>query len=228
MTDICDECGQEFEKIGRHWGTFESHRPSLSNESLDMLTGVLMGDGTLNKGPKNAYVDIKMTTPDYLEYIHGKIGDESLGVKHVATPEELAARNRKRGFRPNADAKDYSHAYQLKTRCNPQLNRFRSWYCPNKVWPADIELTPTVLKHLYCCDGHWDTHDSHSEISIAALNEQGNKEKINSYFSNVGLPTPDRYESRKSNFIFAWNVDGTQELFEYMGEPLPGFGYKFP
>jgi len=228
MTDICDECGEEFERIGQHWSSFQSHRPGLSEKSLEALTGVLMGDGCVNRSSKNPQITINMTSPNYLEYLDNMFGAEGLGVKHVMTPEESAKSMRKSGFRPNAKAENYSDLYRLSTRCNPQLSQFESWYSPEKEWPESIDLTPTVLKNWFVCDGYWANYDTKNLIAIAAFNERNNKKKIESYFRSVGLPTPDKWHGEEKQCYMRWNVDNTQTLFDYMGEPLPDFEYKFP
>ena len=102
------------------------------------------------------------------------------------------------------------------------------------MWPEDIELTPTVLKHWYVGDGHCDNSSSHNHIQISVSNEVKNTEKVFKYFSNVGLPQPSNHhiseqiksENKKCDIV--WGVEESYELWDYMGEPLPDFNYKWP
>jgi len=64
-------------------------------------------------------------------------------------------------------------------------------------------------------------------------NEIENTEKVGQMFENVGLPSPSNYNiserkdgSETCNAQFT--VDQSKELWEYMGEPLPDFEYKWP
>jgi hypothetical protein len=63
-------------------------------------------------------------------------------------------------------------------------------------------------------------------------NQRKNKDKIEKYFQDIGHPvsrwrdTKVRDERYKTSIIF--NKKETEELFDYMGEALPGFSYKFP
>lgn len=220
------ECGGTYELIGRHWAANESHRPSLSEYQIDVATGVLMGDGTISRTSKNPSLKVKMITKEYLEYLDEIFGNLSTGVRKVQTAEEHVAEVRDSGFRPNASVEDYNDVYELSTRCHPDLKPLAAWYdSGKKVWPEDISLTPTVLTHLYCCDGHLANGDN---ITISMVNERGDKQKVAEYFSNVGLPQPSRWGEGENVCYAAWKKAESKRLFRYMNGPLPGFTYKFP
>jgi len=64
-------------------------------------------------------------------------------------------------------------------------------------------------------------------------NEIENTNKVSEYFSNIGLPKPSNYSISKRNSVTkncnaVWTVEDSQKLFDYMGEPLPDFEYKWP
>lgn len=188
-----------------------------------------MGDGTLGKNSKNACVKAKMTSPEYLEYLDCLLDNESLGVRKVMTGEENARRMRDSGFRPNANGEDYKDVYVLRSRCHPDLNQFRDWYTPDgKVWPNDIDLTSTVLTHLYVCDGHWACNGSRNNITISAVNERENKDKVTSLFTKAGLPEPLSWGEGEDVCYARWSAEDSEVLFDYMDGPLPDFEYKFP
>jgi len=114
---------------------------------------------------------------------------------------------------------------------------FYEWYeSGSKVWPADIELTPTVLKHWYCGDGSLRNGKS---PTIVTVNEFGSEEKIASMLSRRGLPVPNwrkrgqeyTYNGKTSDrtALFAyWPASVSDGFWEYIGDPLPGFEYKWP
>jgi len=234
MTDKCTQCGNTYEQVGIHWSQSSCSYPNFSKHQREIITGLVMGDGYVDNSGNNPYLNVKMISPNYLKYIDSQFKIFGNGVRLSITAEESAKQNRDNGFSPNAKAENYSDKYRWQSMRHPELKEFREWYSTgNKIWPANIELTPTVLKHWYCGDGCWDNTGGNNRITIAISNESENTEKINSIFKNVGLPCPKRYKkykrdsgSVKCDAVFT--VDQSKKLWEYMGEPLPDFEYKWP
>jgi len=148
--------------------------------------------------------------------------------------QESAKKARDSGFSANAKEENYSDVFLWQTRSHPELDRFADWYSSGeKIWPPDIELTPTALRHYYCCDGHWANSLGDNHIQIAMSNELENREKVSNIFKSSGLPEPSNYaiSERKGGgkrCTAYFTVSQTEELFEYMEHSLPGFDYKFP
>jgi len=229
----CPKCGEEYERLGTHWNYFPSHRPELTQKQLEITIGSLMGDGCIINSSKNCLLRISMISPNYLEYLDDIFGCLATGVSLEKTAAENAKENRDSGFSPNAKKENYSDVYCWYTRKHPKFNEFRGWYSTGKkVWPENIELTPTVLKHWYVGDGNY--NKSKRTISIAISNEVKNTEKISQYFTDVRLPKPSNYftfkqeKSENKGCDAQWSVNDSQKLWEYMGEPLPDFEYKWP
>ena len=225
----CPECGGEYKSLGNHWQHFPSHRPELTQKQLEITTGLLMGDGSINGGSKNCYLKVTMISPKYLELLDDIFASLGCGVGLKQNAAESAKNARNTGFDTNAKEQNYSDLYRLRTRLHPKFNEFREWYeTGQKVWPKDIELTPTVLKHWYVGDGHYHKSGSHERIRISMSNEANNTEKVTQYFANVGLPEPSNYDEKKNNCTARWTVEDSHTLWDYMGEPLPDFEYKWP
>jgi len=186
-----------------------------------------MGDGSLSREPSTARLDVSMTTPEYLEYLDDIFGYLSRGVSVKDTSTERAIRDRQNEFNPNAEADNYQDIYRWYTSCHPAFDKFRAWYeSGKKVWPEDIDLTPTVLRHLYSGDGslHKD-----NQVRISMPNEKGNEKKVERYFERAGLPTPlDWYGEGENHHSALWSPTDSEILFDYMGEPVVGFKYKWP
>jgi len=235
MGNVCKQCGNEYQRIGQHWskGSSCSH-PNFTDHQKEIITGLLMGDGCIHTGNKNPYLLVKMISPNYLEYIADEFGVLGSEVTLTKTAAESAKHNRDSGFSPNAKEQNYSDLYVWQSMSHPKLQKFADWYSSGKkVWPADVELTPTVLKHWYCGDGHWANSGTNNRIQIAMANEVDNTDKVDQMFRNVGLPVPNNYAiserkdgSGRCNAEFT--VAQSKELWEYMGEPLPDFEYKWP
>jgi hypothetical protein len=231
--DKCPQCGENYQQLGQHWYYSPSHRPELTEKQIEITTGLLMGDGSVGKDNKNHRLQTAMISPNYLEYLDNIFGVLGCGVSLKNTAAESAKSAKDDGFDPNAKEENYSDVYRWQTRKHPKFNEFRKWYANGKkVWPEDIELTPTVLKHWYVGDGHYKNDGYKNCISIGMANEVENTEKISKYFTNVNLPEPSNYTTREGKYgkqcEAQWTVEDSNTLWKYMGEPLPDFKYKWP
>lgn len=238
MTEICEQCEREYKEIAKHWSMSPScDHPSFTEHQREIITGLLMGDGSIDRGRggRNPKLECEMINPNYLEYIDTQFGIFGNGVSLHRTAEENAKQCRDRGFSPDAKEENYSDSYRWRSVSHPELEEFANWYSTGKkVWPDDIELTPTVLKHWYCGDGNWNNNGSRNYIIIAMSNEVNNTDKVDIMFESVGLPSPNNYDIQersrdgglKCNAVFT--VEQSKELWSYMGEPLPDFEYKWP
>lgn len=230
----CPECGQKYERISQHWRWNKDHIPDLTDKQYQVIVGSLMGDGSISESNKN--FTISMTSENYLHYINNLFPYLCSGVKMQESAEKNARKNRESGFDPEAKEENYSDMYRATFRKHPKISKLCVWYSSGeKVWPEDIELTPTVLKHWYIGDGHYNNKSTSGRIEISLSNEKNNLEKVFKYFSNKNLPTPSNYSRGKrtkgrdgENCYIYWTVKDSKKLFKYMGEPLPDFEYKWP
>jgi hypothetical protein len=221
----CPKCDKNYKKLGNHWQHNPTHRPNLTDKQREILTGILMGDGCIVKRNTSPYMKVEMTTKSYLNYLDDTFGVLGTGVKFSKSAKTSAKNAKESGFVPNANAENFNDVYRWSTRSHPELQQYAEWYSSGeKIFPENIELTPTVLKHWYVCDGNYNTHNLQESISIGVCNELSNIDKINKYFSNVGLPEPSFVTYKSIGFT----KQKTHTLFEYMGKPITGFEYKFP
>jgi len=236
MSDTCTQCGNKYQRIAQHWSTSSTCKyPPFSDHQRKIIIGLLMGDGCiLRESKRKPRLICGMISSNYLKYINKEFGIFGNGVSLIRTGEQVANRSCERGFSPNAKTENYHNIYRWRSMSHPELEEFADWYSTGeKVWPDDIELTPTVLKHWYCGDGHWNDSVTSNRIIISMSNEINNQEKVDRIFENVGLPSPSNYSiskrkdgSKKCNAEFT--VDQSKKLWEYMGKPLPDFEYKWP
>lgn len=200
----CPDCGERQGNIGNHLNYSDCGRPKITPTQMEMLTGLIMGDGAIKTTTTNPKIQCEMTTKEYLEYVSSRMGGLGLGV----TPSS-------------------GNLWYWSTTTHPKFNEFDSWYRGegrDKVFPESIDLTPTTLKHWYCCDGGiYNYHQTNNQIEITTKNEIKNKDKIERYFEEVGFE-PRGWTGPKIVF----SVAESEKIYEYMGDPLPGFEYKWP
>lgn len=229
---ICPECDNEYTNLGMHWSHNPSHRISFTDNQKEIIKGLLMGDGHLNRGGKNPYINVNTIAKDYLEYLDGIFGVFSTGVRLFRTAEENAEVVEDYDLIEGDTVDGYNDIYWLKTRSHPELKEYTSWYTDEgKLFPDDVELTPTSLKHWYCGDGNIDTYPNKPLFQISSSNESENDEKLLNIFNNSGLPEPNLVKQTRDGVTttsIRFTSDESQKLWEYMGEPLPDFEYKWP
>ena len=191
-----------------------------------------MGDGYVRTCSKKPFIAANMIARTYLEHLSSEVFPIcSKDVTLKRTAQEMVEKNRDNGFRPNAKVENYSDIYSWGTVCHPELRQYEKWYSTGeKVFPEDIDLTPTVLKHWHCGDG---SLQKGKWAVITLTNERENKDKIENIFNRVGLEDFfwDEYERAnkegyKCEIVF--RQEGTKNFFEHIGKPLPGFKYKWP
>jgi hypothetical protein len=232
-TEVCPSCGNEYKGLGSHWSASDCDHPPLTKKQKEVATGLLMGDGCLGRNSKHPFLVTSMVSKNYLEYIDDIFGILSTGVSFYKSSEKLAEEKIDSDLNFSSDSKNYKDVYRWNTRTHPEFSNINWYKSGEKRFPDSIDLTPTVLKHWYCCDGHYSNKEGHSRIEIAISNEIDQKEKLNSIFKNASLPTPSRYRKtiRKNGTVkgsLRFTKENSNELFEYMGKPLPDFSYKFP
>jgi len=224
MKTECPSCGSSFTNASNHWEQSSScDFPEFTEKQKEIVTGVLMGDGSVSKPGRNPQLIVAMINKEYLKHISSKLSPYGNKVKLSRTAEQSAKRMRERGFRPNAKEENYSDVYRMNSRTTPELNEFLEWYeSGNKKFPKDIKMTPTVLKHWFVCDGTYVTDGGKDRIEISAVNEEGRYDNIVSSLKHVGLNA-----KVSGNTIYFSNSE-TDSVFQYMGEPVPGFKRKWP
>jgi hypothetical protein len=191
---------------------------------VEVLTGVLMGDGTVDTSGANPRLKVEMVNKDYLEYLDSILGRMSTGVRRIMTAEQSAERMRSSGFRPNADAKNYQDVFRLDTRRNPAFDTFSDWYETGEKVIPELDMTATIAKHWYVCDGHLvDRDDVRPIVVFGITNEYDRSEKIEQMFLEQGI---DANATESKNLQIG--VDHTEKFFEYIGGPVEGFKYKWP
>jgi hypothetical protein len=223
----CRNCNQEYKNIGMHWAKSSCDYPEFSDRQREIATGVLMGDGCINRSSTNPFLLVEMTNYQFLSWLECEFQELCTGVQLRFTAEESAKRNRDSGFRPNASAEDYKDKYLWQTRSLPCLNSLSDWYSSGeKRFPETLTLTPLITRCWYVRDGSLDNADKsrRPRAKIRCDNESDRRDFLSRLFSDIGLdPTvSDRGEIR-------FGADSTEAFFDWIGwDPVHGFDYKWP
>ncbi len=226
MTEAtCPICEKEFKRVGTHWARGRCPYPKISPEKRDMVIGLLMGDGSIpvQSGKNNGVFHVPMVNRQFLEWYDYRMGIFTTGVSLKKTAEELAENNRKSGFSPNAKAENYHDMYTVWSRAHPYFTRLRSWYrSGSKRIPDSLDLTPKIAKFWYISDGFLDVDRNRSpRAAIRTISEADRQDFLIDLFQEQGFD-PD---FRRGTIRFTRKE--TREFLEWMGNPPPGFEYKW-
>lgn len=224
---LCPVCeSYDGETLAAHWSNNpDCHAPEPSQRQKELLVGVLMGDGTINDhSPGNPFLAVNMTNETFLDWLSYELGVFSTDVRMSSTSTEQYQNASK--YYDNTNKENYNDVYTLQTRSIPWLKELNSWYSSgSKRFPESLELTPTIGKMWYVCDGsvHYYTDSSNAHIQISASNESHREEYIKDLWSSVGFD--GKFGNNSDNFRFT--VSESKDVLEWFGKSPPGFAYKW-
>lgn len=199
----CPKCGEKHEenRIGYHW-SMRCDPPSLDHRQEQIVTGLMMGDASATS---NQQVVCGMTTEEFLEWVDDEMGLVSTGCRFYRSAEEV----------PMA-TKDI---YRLTLRNIPDIQKFSYWYdSGQKRFPEDLELTPLIAKVWYACDGSL-LGGQEGYPSFGVTNELDRSEFLIALMDGIGFEST---VTGQSLMIYE-----TEEFLDWMGDPVPGFEYKW-
>lgn len=230
----CYDCGNMYGQLGAHWSRSNTcGYPELTDHQHSVITGMLMSDSWINTGGNNGWkanLETEMTIEPYLQYINEEVFPNiGTSVSLLRTAEEVCERSQRNTTVDGSEnAEDYSDMYAWRTVGHPELSDYRSWYdSGEKQWPDGLELSPVAFKHLFVGDGSY--HQGDEYIKITTVNEMDNEEKVVSIFDRSGIRINNfRYDPHSDKVDIFLSKSESERMFELMGDPLPGFEYKWP
>jgi len=228
----CPNCDYVSPQLGKHWSGSCKY-PEISEYQENVLTGILMSDGSINK-PQNGQnprfrIDMYEPSVPYLEYISNNVFP--IITTEVRLGEEAESKTRESNtFDINVE--NCSDMYYLSSRRMPVFQKYLDWYKDgHKNWPCDdIEMNGTIFKHLYVGDGTLTEKSGSYYISIAANDQRNIIDDVVELFAEwVGEPHIGDYKRQKKNdLVISFNERQTEQIFKKMGCAVPGFEYKWP
>lgn len=225
-----EDCGNLYENIGKHWRWKTTHRPEITEEQHEIITGLMMGDAYSRFDDSNSSISLRMTNKKFLDWVDRKMGVLSKGVEFHMSAEECAKRDRESGFNPGAKAENYKDKYKWDSCAHPGFNQYRGWYSSKgKEFPENLRLTPLVLKMWFVCDGGTEINGDRRRVKITTCNEAHREDYFVSKFSDVGFDVKTNLKKRKRSdeLSLYFGMDESIEVWEYMGRKVPGFEHKW-
>lgn len=219
----CPYCGNWYKRVSSHWRLGKCQYPPISEYKIELLKGLMLGDGSMNT--TDSYFRCKMTNRTFLQWLSNELGWLASDVRKKKTAVEIADGCRNSLDR-NTQAKDCVDSYGIHTRPHPQLRGFTEWYSTGEiVFPTDLQLTPTSLAMWYVSDGglSWQHERTHIMVRFASVNESERPQSIINMLEGCDF-TVQHGKGSNEFYIPQREVD---DFFEYIGDPVPGFAYKW-
>jgi hypothetical protein len=162
----------------------------------------------------------------FLQWIDARLEWLSNGVVLRRTSDDIREANRSSALDRFASVDyDIRDQYLLTTRRHPELHRYVEWYTEKqKRFPQDLRIRPVILKLWYVCDGHliWGAKGHvRPQVWIAADNESDREQFVRGLFESTPI-APTFNDGR-----LMLTSDETEWFFDYVGDPVPGYEYKF-
>jgi len=208
MSKECPTCGSEYQNLASHWSRSSCDYPDLDPWKIETIQGMLLGDGCITHGPKNAFFVTSMTNRLFLEYLNEELG--------WLTDTIHQHDSQQTGSKPQ---------YRLQTMAIPHFNTMKDrWYSDSQKRIPKDTLTKREVKLWYVCDGcmAWseDVNRASPRFSIVTLHDD--RDVLIKTLRDNGISAVKRSES------VAVPADGTDAFLQWLGDPLPGFEYKWP
>jgi len=180
----------------------------ISDRQMDILTGMVASDSSLGKQSYgNPFIITHMTNPIYMSWLDNQLGELSTGLENSTSGKS------------DWSVKD---RYTLRTSRDPKLEKFDWVEDGEKVIPESIRFNSLVAKVWYAGDGSMLWNNSHdSKRACFASASEHNRSIIKS-----------KLESKEFNPSINGNrvdilCEETDEFIEWLGKPVPGYGYKW-
>jgi len=222
----CHACGREFTRVSMHYAKSECSYPEIPNHLKERAIGELAGDGSIKgvwKQNATGYLCVRMVEErgkKYLQDLNRNFGSFSKG--------EIREEKTGPGFGSDK-------IYCFSTKTHPFFTKLaKKWYKERggKRFPSGLKLSRTFMKAWYCGDGCLAKFkDSPAvNIQIGVCSEYDNPGVLEKLFKPTNFkPTISKrvgHNDRK-RLTLIFNSKQTLRLLRYMGNPAPGYGYKW-
>ena len=176
---------------------------------------MLLGDGFLMDHRKNPKLEVEMTNKTFIEWLKEELGYICTGTVSVNDSEGTGVCE---GF-------NVKKSYTIWTHSLESLRKYRNWL--DDIWTEggeSLETTPLKLKLWYVSNGNINRGGRggcHAQINTGRVKSDNQLENV---FDSIGMEFTRAKWGNRLNFT----VSESQKLWDYMGDPLPGFEYKWP
>jgi hypothetical protein len=216
--ESCPYCDYEGNGLTCHWRYCEKGPPELTDRQREIIIGCMMGDGARQSSTNESQQSVGFTYSCAEERFRDWLYEEltPFASSKGCYPEERIAGGQ-------------SDQYRVQTRAMPCFEFLNNWYEAGNQMKSftDVDFTPLKVKLWFCGDGTFperlDGRRSIPKIGHVPPESESIGVLIDK-FEGVGI------EAKYTHPSFRFNLtNGAKDaFFEYIGDPLPGYEYKWP
>jgi len=218
---VCDSCGEEKKYMYQHWKNGSCSANNIQNP--DAYIGMLMGDGSCIYKSGNPVFTVSSVRKEFIDFLVDNF--DMFTSTYSYHPSE---RGRSNGF---ANSDNSNRLYVATTRAHPFFDKLGDWFYSSgkKRFPEDIKISPDVLRYWYVGDGMLKWHKR--KIAYPTLTTRSESDRLDWIESIIvdatGARSSHSYDARNNNGSSKISITDQESFFDYVGDPLPGFEYKW-
>lgn len=188
----------------------------LDFQTKEIITGCLLGDGTLQNGKISSRFGYSCKDKEIIEWIKNKL-NKTIGSCPIIDRKQ------------NRFGKDLQSYGILSHACHELLKLRKTWYPNNtKIVPSNIELTPTICLFWYLGDGS--LHFTQKGTRYINLHTECFSKKCIEMLANKlnKLNVKTTINKKETYSIIRISCDSTELFLNYMEpNPIRYFDYKW-
>lgn len=223
---FCDSVS-DYSNIGNHWRQSCGYPEPEETEVFD---GLVMGDGALKHSHKkserlgNQSIEVVSINKEFIKHLYNDYSPFFTEPSIRRSAKDSARQAIDSDVVSSPEGSTFRTQYRIVSRAIPFFNRYDSWKISGKKrWPSDIEFTPEQLRYLYVADGglSWNKDSMSARAQITSSNEPEQMGRLCDMLNKIGIDC-STYDDR-----IMMKPSSTDDFFNYLGEPVPGFEYKW-
>jgi len=205
-------------EISRRKRTVKYPRVELTMKQREILYGLILSDGYLDRRRRNAFFGIKSIHLEFIQYLRNRFPDTLFPPKWLQRIE-----------------KDGHIDYYLHTIRHPLFTELHSlFYVNSEKTIPEIELTPTILLYWFLGDGH--RHKSKNDIFITSGFTYEEYRPVIDWLASEGIEAhwhrksdnKRRKRSKGKGYLKIYGKDNIRRFYELIGPPpVKCFAYKW-
>lgn len=208
---VCPTCGRSFQAIGRHWAHGDCDYPPISGRQKELIAGLLAGDGSMRmprerdggKGEAFPKFELEMTNAEFVEWVARVLEPFTSNV----------------GTRSQTGKRDTTRMYTVG-HPDLQVAGFTEQMARPSSLAFEYTWTPTTLNALYCTRGSLNWVDGGATIRMSVKPRYAHL--LERFFRERGWA----FNNIRGSEYYLRRAD-TKAFFNYLGDPFPGFGWKW-
>ena len=204
---VCPSCEREFVRISQHWDKSDCEHPLITEARCDFLTGLLLGGGSVQDAGMNNHLIVGTRHRPLADWLFSELG----WLAHSIRRDESHG--------------DHGQFYRVRTHAHPALAQYREWYVNGrKRLPECVDLGPRSGRVWWALAGglQWSNAEyATTRIGTFSALDDERATRIMAILSSVGLD-PTRAGKRVQ-----LAPKQTTGWLDWIGEPVPGVGYKW-